>query len=161
LQTTFGVNVVALVDNVPKTLSLREVLGHYVDHQREVIVRRTKFELRKKEERAHVVEGLLIALANIEEVIALIRASKDVETARTGLVARFELTLIQAQAILQLTLSRLTGLEVDKLKQEQADLLERIAELREILGDEAKVLGLIKEELAEIAAAYGDRDHPR
>jgi len=156
LQTTFGVNMVALVDNVPRTLSLKEILRHYIDHQREVIVRRTKFELRKKEERAHVVEGLLIALARIEEVIALIRASPDVETARSGLVEKFELTVIQAQAILQLTLSRLTGLEVDKLKQEHADLLERIKWLRDILGDEKKVLELIKEEMAEIAQAYGD-----
>jgi DNA gyrase subunit A len=156
LQTTFGVNMVALVDNVPRTLSLKEVIGHYVDHQRNVIVRRTKFELRKKEERVHVLEGLLIALANIEEVIALIRASRDTETARTGLVERFELSLIQAQAILQLTLSRLTGLEVDKLKAEHADLLERIKELREILGDENRVLALIKEELQEIADKYGD-----
>jgi DNA gyrase subunit A len=156
LQTTFGVNMVALVDNVPRTLSLREVLFHYIEHQREVIVRRTKFELRKKEERAHIVEGLLIALANIEEVIQLIRSSRDVESARTGLVERFELSVIQAQAILQLTLSRLTALEVDKLKQEHADLLERITELREILGDEQRVLGLIKDELAEIAETYGD-----
>jgi DNA gyrase subunit A len=156
LQTTFGVNTVALVDNVPRTLPLVEILRHYVDHQREVIVRRTKFELRKKEERAHVVEGLLIALESIEEVIKLIRGSRDVETARTGLVEKFALSVIQAQAILQLTLSRLTGLEVDKLKQEHADLLERIRELREILGDEAKVLALIKEELSEIAETYGD-----
>ncbi len=156
LQTTFGVNMVALVDNIPRTLSLREVLHHYVDHQREIVVRRTKFELRKKEERAHIVEGLLIALANIEEVIQLIRSSRDVETARIGLVERFELTVIQAQAILQLTLSRLTGLEVDKLRQEHADLLERIKELRAILGDEEKVLALIKEELSEIAETYGD-----
>src|ERR1700760_1320553 len=136
LQTTFGVNMVALVDNVPKTLSLREVIGHYVDHQREVIVRRTKYELRRAEERAHVLEGLLIALANIDEVIALIRGSRDTEEARRGLIERFELTLVQAQAILQLTLSRLTALESDKIKTEHADLMERIKELREILGDE-------------------------
>ena len=109
LQTTFGVNMVALVNNVPRTLSLREVIGHYVDHQREVIVRRTKYELRKSEERAHVLEGYLIALENLDEVIALIRASRDSETARRGLIERFELTLVQAQAILQLTLSRLTA----------------------------------------------------
>src|SRR6202012_4273898 len=156
LQTTFGVNMVALVDNVPKTLSLREVIGHYVDHQREVIVRRTKYELRRAEERAHVLEGLLIALANIDEGIALIRGSRDPESARNGLIERFELTLIQAQAILQLTLSRLTALEADKIKQEHADLLERIGELRELLGDEQKVYGVIKEELQEIADAYGD-----
>jgi DNA gyrase subunit A len=156
MQQTFGVNVVALVDNVPRTLSLREVIGYYVDHQREVIVRRTQYELRRAEERAHVLEGLLIALANLDEVIALIRGSQTPEIARTGLVERFELTVVQAQAILQLTLSRLTALEADKIKQEHADLVERIKELREILGDEARVLSLIKEELSEIAETYGD-----
>jgi DNA gyrase subunit A len=156
MQTTFGVNMVALVDNVPRTLSLREVIGHYVDHQREVVVRRTKYELRRSEERAHVLEGQLIALANLDEVIALIRASRDSETARMGLVERFELSVIQAQAILQLTLSRLTALEADKIQQEHADLAERIKELREILGDEERVLTLIKDELTEIADAYGD-----
>ncbi|MGH3025211.1 MAG: DNA gyrase subunit A, partial [Gaiellaceae bacterium] len=156
LQTTFGVNMVALVDNVPRTLSLREVLGHYVDHQREVIVRRTKYELRRAEERAHVLEGLLIAQDNLDEVIALVRSSRDPEEARIGLVERFALSVVQAEAILQLTLRRLTALEADKIKQEHADLLERIAELREILGDEAKVYGLIKEELTEIADTYGD-----
>ena len=139
MQQTFGVNMVALVDNVPRTLSLREVIGHYVDHQREVIVRRTKYELRRAEERAHVLEGLLIALANLDEVIALIRGSQTPEVARTGLVERFELTVVQAQAILQLTLSRLTALEADKIKQEHTDLIERIKELREILGDESRV----------------------
>jgi DNA gyrase subunit A len=156
LQTTFGVNMVALVDNVPRTLSLREAIGHYVDHQREIIIRRTKYELRRAEERAHVLEGLLIAQDNLDEVIALIRGSRDPETARNGLVERFELTVIQAQAILQLTLSRLTALEADKIKQEHADLVERIGELREILGDEQKVNGLIKDELREIADAFGD-----
>jgi DNA gyrase subunit A len=156
MQATFGVNMVALVDNVPRTLSLREVVGHYVDHQREVVVRRTKYELRRAEERAHVLEGLLVALENLDEVIALIRGSRDPEAARTGLVDRFELTVVQAQAILQLTLSRLTALEADKIKQEHADLVERIAELREILGDEDKIYGVIKEELSEIADAHGD-----
>jgi DNA gyrase subunit A len=156
MQTTFGVNMVALVDNVPRTLSLREVIGHYVDHQRDIIVRRTKYELQRAEERAHVLEGQLIALENLDEVIALIRGSRDSEAARIGLVERFELTVIQAQAILQLTLSRLTALEADKIKQEHADLMERIKELREILGDEDRVYGLIKEELQEIADAYGD-----
>ncbi|HTP23662.1 MAG TPA: DNA gyrase subunit A [Solirubrobacteraceae bacterium] len=156
MQQTFGVNMVALVDNVPRTLSLREVIGHYVDHQREVIVRRTKYELRRAEERAHVLEGLLIALANLDEVIALIRGSQTPEVARTGLVERFELTVVQAQAILQLTLSRLTALEAGKIKQDHQDLIERIKELREILGDEARVNSLIKEELTEIAETYGD-----
>ncbi|MEO6859831.1 MAG: DNA gyrase subunit A [Solirubrobacteraceae bacterium] len=156
MQTTFGVNMVALVDNVPRTLSLREVIGYYVDHQREVVVRRTKYELRRSEERAHVFEGQLIALANLDQVIALIRASRDSEAARHGLVEQFELSVIQAQAILQLTLSRLTALEADKIKQEHADLIERIKELREILGDEERVNTLIKDELKEIAEAYGD-----
>src|SRR5579875_1781805 len=156
LQTTFGVNMVALVDNVPRTLSLREVLGHYVDHQREVIVRRSKYELRHAEQRAHILEGLLIAQDNLDEVIALIRGSRDPEQARIGLIERFEFTVVQAEAILQLTLRRLTALEADKIRQEHADLLERIRELREILGDELKVYGLIKDELTEIAEAYGD-----
>jgi DNA gyrase subunit A len=156
MQATFGVNMVALVDNVPRTLSLREMIGHYVDHQREVVIRRTKYELRRREERLHVLEGYLVALDNLDEVIALIRGSRDPETAREGLVQRFELTVVQAQAILQLTLSRLTALEADKIKQEHADILERIKELREILGDEEKVNGLIKDELNEIAQAYGD-----
>jgi DNA gyrase subunit A len=156
LQTTFGVNMVALVDGVPRTLSLREIIGHYVDHQRDVIVRRTKYELRRAEDRAHVLEGLLIALDNLDEVIALIRGSRDSETARTGLVERFGLTVVQAQAILQLTLSRLTAMEADKIRQEHADLLERIKELREILGDEARVMQVVKDELAEVREAYGD-----
>jgi DNA gyrase subunit A len=156
MQATFGVNMVALVDNVPRTLSLREAIGHYVDHQREIIIRRTKYELRRAEERAHVLEGLLIALANLDEVIGLIRGSRDPETARNGLIDRFELTLVQAQAILQLTLSRLTALEADKIKQEHSDLVERIKELREILGDETKINGIIKDELTEIADAYGN-----
>ncbi len=156
MQTTFGVNMVALVDNVPKTLSLREVIGRYVDHQREVIVRRTKFELRRAEDRAHILEGLLIAQANIDEVIAIIRGSANRDDARVNLINRFELSERQAEAILQMTLGRLTALEVDKLKQEHADLLERIAELREILGDEARVMAIIKEEMQEIVEAYGD-----
>jgi len=156
MQTTFGVNMVALVDNIPRTLSLREVTGYYVEHQREIIVRRTKYELRRAEERAHVLEGLLIALANLDAVIALIRGSRDPEAARNGLLERFDLTLIQAQAILQLTLSRLTALEAGKIKQEHSDLTERITELREILGDESRINDLIKTELNEIAVAYGD-----
>src|ERR1700727_112313 len=156
MQQTFGVNVVALVDNVPRTLSLREVIGYYVDHQREVIVRRTQYELRRAEERAHVLEGLLIALANLDQVIALIRGSQTPEIARAELVSQFELTVVQAQAILQLTLSRLPALEADKIKQEHTDLVERIKELRAILGDEARVSSLIKEELTEVADAHGN-----
>src|SRR5581483_11325974 len=119
-------------------------------------IRRTKYELREAEERAHILEGYLIALENLDAVIALIRASRDAETARAGLIERFELTVVQAQAILQLTLSRLTALEADKIKTEYADKMELIKELREILGDEQKVLDLIKEELQEISDRFGD-----
>ncbi|HVS29131.1 MAG TPA: DNA gyrase subunit A [Solirubrobacteraceae bacterium] len=156
MQTTFGVNMVALVDNVPRTLGLREIVHHYVVHQREVIVRRTKHELRDAERRAHILEGLLIALDNLDAVIELIRGSKDPDAARDGLVANFELSREQAQAILDLRLQRLTALEADKIKQNHADLVERIRELREILGDESRVLALIREELVEVREAYGD-----
>ena len=156
LQNTFGVNMVALVDGVPRTLSLREAIEAYVRHQREVVVRRTKFELSEKERRAHILEGLLVALDNLDEVIALIRGSADPEAARVGLVERFELSAVQAEAILQMTLRRLTALEADKIKQEHADVTERIRELRELLGDESRVMGLIKEELSEISDTYGD-----
>jgi DNA gyrase subunit A len=156
LQNTFGVNMVALVDGVPRTLSLREAIEAYVRHQREVVVRRTKFELAEKERRAHILEGLLVALDNLDEAIALIRASADPEAARAGLVERFELSTVQAEAILQMTLRRLTALEADKIKQEHADVTERIRELREILGDESRVMGLITEELSEISDTYGD-----
>jgi DNA gyrase subunit A len=156
MQTTFGVNMVALVDGVPRTLSLRQVIHHYVEHQREVVVRRTKHELAQREARAHILEGLLIALENLDAVIELIRSSRDRESARELLIERFALSLIQAQAILDLRLSQLTALESDQIKQEHADMLERIAELRAILGDELRVLGLIKEELLEIRERFGD-----
>jgi DNA gyrase subunit A len=156
MQTTFGVNMVALVDGVPRTLSLREMIAHYVEHQRDVIVRRTKHELAQREARAHVLEGLLIALENLDEVIALIRAAADRESARGQLVERFGLSVIQAQAILDMRLSQLTALESDQIKREHADTLERVAELRAILGDELRVLALIKEELLEIRDRFGD-----
>src|SRR3954467_11856507 len=156
MQNTFGVNMVALVDGVPKTLNLREVIHHYVEHQREVVVRRAKYELSELERRVHVLEGLLIALDNLDEVISLIRAARDRETARTQLVDRFDLTTVQAEAILQLRLSQLTALESDAIKTEHAEKLERIGELRALLGDEQSVLDLIKEELREVSDAYGD-----
>jgi DNA gyrase subunit A len=156
LQTTFGVNMVALVDGVPRTLGLLPIVRNYVDHQRDVIVRRTKYELREKEARLHILEGLLVAIANIDAVIELIRGSRDPDTAREGLMERFELSRIQAQAILDLRLQRLTALQTNEIKQEHADVVERIKELREILGDEARVMGLIKEELLEIKDRYGD-----
>src|SRR4051794_37471166 len=156
LQTTFGVNTVALVDGVPKTLNLWELIHHYVQHQREVVTRRTQFELRRAERRAHILEGLLIALSNIDAVIALIRGSSDPEAARAGLIESFELSAEQAQAILDMRLQRLTALESDKIKAEHADLQERIQELRAILGDEGRLFSLIKEELLETREIYGD-----
>jgi DNA gyrase subunit A len=158
LQSTFGYNAVALVDGVPKTLSLLELLRHYLDFQRVVVVRRSKFELRKAEERAHILEGYLIALDNLDEVIALIRAAADTDEAREGLMKRFELSEIQAQAILDLRLRALTALERKRVEQEHADLRERIAELRAILGDESRVMGLIREELLELKEMYGKND---
>ena len=148
--------MVALVDNVPRTLPLRSVLHNYVQHQREIIVRRSKHELRTLEAQVHRLEGLLIALDHLDAVIALIRSSTDRDAAREGLMTNFGLTQIQAQAILELRLQQLTALEADTIRREHADKVERIGELRELLGDEGKVLELIKEELAEIAERYGD-----
>ena len=156
MQTTFGVNMVALVDNVPRTLNLRSVIHNYVAHQREVIVRRTKHELAEKEARAHILEGLLIALDNLDAIIELIRGSRDRDAAREQLVERFSLSHIQATAILDLRLSQLTALEADSIKTEHADVTERIRELRDILGDESRVLAVIKEELTEISERFGD-----
>src|SRR5881227_2815916 len=156
LQTTFGANMVALVDGVPRTLPLTGIIDAYVRHQREVVVRRTKYELRRAEARAHILEGLLVALSDLDAVIELIRASRDPDTAREGLIKKFELSREQAQAILDLRLQRLTALEAGKIKQEHADLVERIKELREILGDESRVMGLIREELLEVRETYGD-----
>ena len=156
LQTTFGVNMVALVDGVPRTLGLLPIVKNYVDHQRDVIVRRTKYELREREARLHILEGLLVAIENIDEVIELIRGSSDPDVARNGLMDRFELSRIQAQAILDLRLQRLTALQTNEIKTEHADVVERIKELREILGDESRVMGLIKEELLEIKERYAD-----
>jgi len=156
MQSTFGVNMVALVDNVPRTLNLRAVIHNYVAHQREVIVRRTKHELSEKEARAHILEGLLTALEHLDAIIELIRGSRDRDAAREQLVERFQLSHIQATAILDLRLSQLTALEADGIKQEHADVTERIAELRAILGDESRVLAVIKEELTEIRERFGD-----
>jgi DNA gyrase subunit A len=156
MQTTFGVNMVALVDGVPRTLSLREAIHHYVEHQRDVVVRRSKHELAKCEAHAHILEGLLIAIDNLDAVIELIRRAKDRATAREGLIRHYKLTVIQAQAVLDLRLAQLTALESGQIRQDHADTLERIGELRAILGDELRVLALIKEELIEIRDRYGD-----
>jgi DNA gyrase subunit A len=161
LQSTFGFNAVALVDGVPRTLSLRDMLQHYLDFQREIVTRRSKFELRKAEARAHVLQGYLTALDNLDAVIALIRGSADPDEAREGLQRDFELTEIQAQAILDLRLQRLTGLERKRIEDEFADLQERIAELRATLSDEARIDALIREELLEIKSIYGRNDDRR
>jgi DNA gyrase subunit A len=161
LQSTFGYNAVALVDGVPRTLSLLELVRHYLDYQREVVTRRSKYELRKAEERAHVLEGYLIALDNLDAVIALIRSAADTDEARTGLQERFSLSEIQAQAILDLRLARLTGLARKEIEGEYADLRERIGELRAILGDPARIDGLVRDELLEIKQIYGRSDERR
>jgi DNA gyrase subunit A len=156
MQTSFGINAVALVDGVPRTLSLLELIRHYVAHQKEVITRRTQYQLRRAEARAHILEGLLVALGNLDAVIKLIRGSADPDAAREGLIDKFDLSKLQAQAILDMRLQRLTALEADKIKEEHAELTKLIGDLRAILADEAKVLGLVKTELAEIAERYGD-----
>jgi DNA gyrase subunit A len=161
LQTTFGYNAVALVDGVPRTLSLLELVHEYLRYQRDVVTRRSKHELRKAEERAHVLQGYLIALDNLDEVISLIRGSADTDTARAGLIERFGLSEIQAQAILDLRLARLTGLARKEIEDEFADLQERIAELRAILGDPGRVDALIREELLEIKEIYAKGDDRR
>jgi len=161
LQSTFGYNAVALVDGVPRTLSLLELVREYLDFQRELVTRRSKFELRKAEERAHVLRGYLIALDNLDAVIRLIRAAADPDAARAGLVKKFKLTEIQAQAILDLRLQRLTQLERKRIEEEHKDLEERIGELRAILGDEARIDALIREELLELKELYGKNDSRR
>ena len=161
LQTTFGYNAVALVDGVPRTLSLLELVHEYLRYQRDVVTRRSKYELRKAEERAHVLQGYLTALDNLDEVIALIRGSADTDTARTALCDRFDLTEIQAQAILDLRLARLTSLARKEIEEEYADLHERIGELRTILGDPQLIDGVIREELLEMKHIYGKNDDRR
>ncbi|TMK34245.1 MAG: DNA gyrase subunit A [Actinobacteria bacterium] len=161
LQTTFGYNAVALVNGVPRTLGLRDLIFHYLEHQREVVTRRLKYELRQHEKRVHVLEGYLIALDNLDEVIELIRAADDVDAAREALIARFELSEIQAQAILDLRLRALTGLERKAVEDEYRDKQERTAELRRILGDESRIDAVIREELLEIKSIYGRNDDRR
>ncbi|MGE5228530.1 MAG: DNA gyrase C-terminal beta-propeller domain-containing protein, partial [Deltaproteobacteria bacterium] len=156
MQTTFGVINIALVGGVPRTLTLPEMLRAYIAFQKEIVIRRTKFELDKAETRAHILEGLLVALDNLDQIISIIRHAADGETAREALMDTFELTRPQAQAILDLRLQKLTGLERDKVKEEHTGLLARIKELRELLGDESAVLGVIKGELAEIKRLYND-----
>jgi DNA gyrase subunit A len=161
LQTTFGVNTVALVNGVPKTLSLLELLTHYLDFQREIVTRRSKHELRQKEKRAHILQGYLIALDNLDAVIALIRSSADTDSARNGLMDTFDLSERQAVAILELRLRALTALERKGVEDEYKDIQERINELRDLLGSEEKIDALIKEEILELRATYGRNDDRR
>ena len=156
LQDTFGVIMLALVNNEPKVMSLLEMLHHYIVHQEEVVTRRTQYELNKAEERAHILQGLLIALDHIDEVIRIIRASKTTQMAKEGLIERFGLSEAQAQAIVDMRLRALTGLEREKLENEYKELMEKIKELKAILSDKKLLLGVIREEITEIAEKFGD-----
>ncbi|HEY0669040.1 MAG TPA: DNA gyrase subunit A [Sphingobacteriaceae bacterium] len=156
LQTSFSVNNIALVHGRPILLNLKDMIKHFVDHRHEVVIRRTKFELAEAEKRAHILEGLLIALDHLDEVIKLIRSSETPEDARTGLMEKFGLSDIQARAILDMTLRRLTGLERDKIKEEYAELMKTIDYLKSVLADESLRMQIIKDELAEVREKYGD-----
>lgn len=157
LQTTFGINTLALVDGQPKVLNIKQCLEYYLEHQKVIIKRRTAFELRKAEARAHILEGLRIALDHLDEVIALIRSSKTADIARDGLMERFKLSEKQSQAILDMRLQRLTGLEREKIENEYNELLKLIEELKAILADDEKVLEIIREELLEIKERFNDK----
>ncbi|MFY0626616.1 MAG: DNA gyrase subunit A [Reichenbachiella sp.] len=156
LQSSFSVNNVALVKGRPHTLNLKEIIGHFVDHRHEVVIRRTEYELREAEKRAHILEGYLIALDHLDEVIALIRASRDPELAKTGLMEKFELSEIQAKAILEMRLQRLTGLEREKIQNEYDEIMKLIEHLKAVLSDEGMRMDIIKEELSELKERYGD-----
>ncbi len=156
MQTSFGINVVAIVDNQPKVLDLKTLLQVFIEHRKEVIIRRTRFELRKAEERAHILEGLVKALDNLDEVIRIIRGSATPEEARSGLIENFAFSQVQAQAILDMRLQRLTGLERDKIVQEYEETMALIARLKEILNSEQLVLEIIVEELRQVREQYGD-----
>lgn len=156
MQDTFGVIMLALVNNEPKVLNLFEMLHYYLLHQEEVITRRTKYDLNRAEERAHILEGLMIALDNIDEVIKIIRGSRTTQDAKASLIERFGLTDVQAQAIVDMRLRALTGLEREKLENEYKELMEKIKELRAILADEKKLLGVIREEILVVNEKYSD-----
>ena len=156
LQTSFSVNNIALVNGRPELLNLKELILHFVDHRHDVVVRRTEYELRQAEKRAHILQGLIIAIDNLDEVIALIRGSATVDEAKNGLIKRFELSEIQAKAILDMRLQKLTGLERDKLKAEYEELMKTIAHLKEILNNRDLRMSIIKEELLEVKEKFGD-----
>ena len=156
LQSSFSVNNIALVNGRPEMLNLKDMIHHFVDHRHEVVVRRTKFELKKAEDRAHILEGLIIASDNIDEVIAIIRASANADEARSNLIKRFELSEIQAKAIVEMRLRQLTGLEQDKLRAEYDAIMDTIKDLKDILGDKGRRMEIIKDELREVKTKYGD-----
>ena len=156
LQSSFSVNNIALVNGRPQQLNVKEMIHYFVEHRHEVVVRRTKFELKKAEDRAHILEGLIIASDNIDEVIKLIRASSSPDEARESLMERFKLSEIQAKAIVEMRLRQLTGLEQDKLRTEYNDIIATIADLKDILGDKERRMSIIKEELQEVKTKYGD-----
>ncbi len=156
LQDNFGVNMLAIVDGVPRTLNIAEIIQEYIAHQIQVIVRRTQYRLRKAKERSHILEGLIIALDHIDDIVALIRAAADVEEARNGLIARYGLTEVQANHILDMPLRRLTALEQDKIREEYEELQRTIAELESILADESKVRAIIADEAREVKKRFGD-----
>jgi DNA gyrase subunit A len=156
LQTSFGINNVALVKGRPHVLNIKDLIREFVDFRHEVVIRRTRFELKKAEERAHILEGFLIALDHLDEVIKLIRASSTPDIAKDGLISNFAMTEIQAKAVLELRLQRLTGMERDKIREEHAEVMKLIAHLKDILGDEGKRFQIIKDELNEIKDKYGD-----
>jgi DNA gyrase subunit A len=155
LESTFGINMIALVDNQPKILALRQIIGNFISHRKDVVVRRTKFELEKASERAHVLEGIIVALNNIDAVIAKIKAAKDTETAKVSLMQAFTLSEKQSLAILDMKLQRLSSLEQHKVKEEHSQLLERIKELQKILASEKLIFDIIKNELLELKQKYG------
>ncbi|MDD5439997.1 MAG: DNA topoisomerase 4 subunit A, partial [Candidatus Omnitrophica bacterium] len=156
MQETFGVIMLALVDNRPRVLNLKEMIALYVDYRKDVIIRRTKFELKKAEDRAHILEGLKIAIENVDRIVAIIKKAKDPAGAKEGLMSKYKLSDRQAQAILEMQLQRLTSLEVDKIEKEYLELIKRIEMLKGILANEKKILAIIKEEIAELKNKFGD-----
>ena len=154
MQTTFGVIMLALVNNEPKVLNIRQLIYHYTSHRKDVVRKRTLFDLNKAQIRAHILEGLIIALANINNIIKLIKESKSIETAKEALTSKFNLTNEQAVAILEMRLQRLTSLEQEKIKQEHTDLLKLIEELESILSNPQRILDIIKKELSELKEKY-------
>ena len=156
LQSSFSVNTIALVKGRPQMLNLKEMIKHFVDHRHDVVVRRTKFELKKAEDRCHILEGLIIASDNIDDVIALIKASKNAEDARNNLMKKFNLSEVQAKAIVEMRLRQLTGLEQDKLRSEYEEIKKLIEDLKDILENENRRMNIISDELTEIKDKYGD-----